>query len=718
MRTAIGLAIVGLGAARLAQEAQTPTFRVAVDAVRIDAVVTDKDGNIVRDLTADEFEVLQDGKKQKVTFAQFVPILTAAAAAPAVPAGPLKSHPVYGAPTLPAAGAVRREHIQRTIALVVDDLSLSVESLYSVKRGLHEFIDRAVQPGDLVALVRTGGSLDGLQPFTTDARVLHAAVDNLKWNAFSRSGVESFPAVNRWMTFDSHATFSPDDFTALDAFRGTTRAAGTLGALNLVVQGAKNLPGRKAVLFVSEGFVVLERQGRTSSRGVDNPGGVEMRSPDPRVRGPLDRVIDQATRAGVVIYSVDARGLQTGGLAAADNLKSPSATEDPNSLGVLTESVRKELGQRGDSLRDTQEGMTYLAEQTGGFAVLNTNNLGAGLTRAAADVRDYYVLGYAPEADTFAAKGKTPQYHKITVRVKRPGLKVRTRKEFYGVSDADESAAPETPAQQLVNAAVSPFTATDIAVRLTTLPGFSPSRGLFVRALLHIDASALKFVKDEDGKVAASADVLGMVFDRDGTEIAHLSTAFSAALTSQAADDALRDGIAYTLRIPIPRPGPYQVRFAVRDRQSGRFGTAGEFIELPDIAHGTFALSGIVLRSDDDISPSAADADRVMISPSQAVRVYKPGARLKYACEIYNAAEPVQLTISVWRGTQKVLGAEPNTLTPPPGQSLWFSAGGAFKLGDALAPGHYVLQVAAQTADAAKKGRVNVAAQVMDFEVR
>src|SRR4029450_10551668 len=153
--------------------------------------------NIVRDLRADEFEVLQDGKKQKVTFAQFVPILTAGAAAPPPPARPLKSNPIAGAPTLPAAGAVRREQIQRTIALVVDDLGMSVESLYYVKRGLHKFIDEGMQPNDLVAPVRTSGSIQGLQPFTTDRRVLHTAVENLRWNAASRSGVEAFTAVNQ-----------------------------------------------------------------------------------------------------------------------------------------------------------------------------------------------------------------------------------------------------------------------------------------------------------------------------------------------------------------------------------------------------------------------------------------------------------------------------------------------------------------------------------------
>jgi hypothetical protein len=361
--------------------------------------------------------------------------------------------------------------------------------------------------------------------------------------------------------------------------------------------------------------------------------------------------------------------------------------------------------------------MKYLAEQTGGFAALDTNNIGAGLARAAQDVRDYYVIGYAPESTTFPGKGKTPEYHKITVRVRRPGLKVRSRSEFLGVSDVEADAVAETPAQQLVNAAISPFTATDIVMRATTLPGFEAGRGLFVRALLHIDTSSLAFATDADGKSTASADVLGMVFDRDGTEVAHLSTGFAVTLAPQAVQDALHDGLAYTLRIPIPRAGPYQVRFALRDRASGKYGSAGEFLDLPDVPHGAFAISGIILRSKDDLV-APADTDRMVVSPSQAIRIYKPGADVKYGCEIYNAPGPVQLALSIWRGSQRVLASPADTLTPPSGKAVAFAAGGAFKLGSGLPPGRYVLQLAAQSGDPAKKGSVSRAVQQMDFEVK
>jgi hypothetical protein len=365
--------------------------------------------------------------------------------------------------------------------------------------------------------------------------------------------------------------------------------------------------------------------------------------------------------------------------------------------------------------RNTQEGMAYLAEQTGGFAILNTNDLGAGLARASQDVRDYYVIGYAPEARTFVVKGAPPQYHKLLVRVKRPDVKIRTRREFLGISDADETVENDTPAQQLVNVAISPFTSTDIALRATLLPGFD-ERGLFLRALLHIDASALTFAKDPEGKSAASADVLGMVFDRDGTEVAHLSTGFSTALTHDATSNALRDGIAYSLRIPIPRAGSYQVRFAVRDRASGKYGNAGEFVDLPDVPHGAFAVSGIVLRGDSDLAPR--DADPHAISPSQAVRAYKAGSELKYACEIYNAAGPVQLAVSLWRGPDRVLAAPPKTLTPRSTAGNVFAVAGAFKLGPSLPPGRYLLQLAAQTRAASKPGKVERALQQMDFDVK
>jgi VWFA-related protein len=578
----------------------------------------------------------------------------------------------------------------------VDDLGLSWESMYYAKRGLHAFIDRDLGPTDLVAIVRTGGSIGGLQPFTTDRRLLHATIDRLRWSGFSRSGVEAFEALNDWTTFDDRTGMADvNDFKTVNALRSSMSAAGTLGALNLAIQGARDLPGRKAVVFVSEGFEVMVAG-----------------EPDTRVRYALDRAIDQAARAGVVIYALDARGLQTGGLTAADNLKRPSAG------GGMEETVRGNAAERLALNRDTQEALAYLAEQTGGFAVLNTNDLARGLGRISQDVRDYYVIGYVPDEGTFVRKGQKPRYHKISVKVRRSGLRVRTRKEFLGVSDPAEPPGPAGAGEQLIRAAISPFSETDLELRATTLPGYSPAEGTFLRALLHVDARALTFTDDDAGRKTASADVLGMVFDRDGTQVAHLSTGFSVALTNEAAEETLRDGLVYTLRIKIPRAGAYQVRFAVRDQQSGRLGSAGEFVEVADMARGEFALSGIVLQSNDGAADREDSGESIGLSPSQALRVYRPGTGLSYAYEVYNATKPVQAAPSIWRGVERVLTVRPDTLVPPAGGGRRFAARGSLKLGAGLAPGSYALQVSAATPDPKRKGRFRTAVQRITFEVQ
>ena len=450
---------------------EAPPFRVGVDAVRIDAVVTDRDGRIVSDLTAEDFEVRQDGNRQTVTFAQFMPVLISKPSQAAK--APLNS--IAEATAVPSAPP-KRADIQRTLAIVVDDLGLSVESVQNTRRALHAFVERQLQPTDLVALVRTGASTGTLQAFTTDRRVLHAAIDGLRWNGASRNGVEPYEPLVQSPTVDARAGMAdPSDFKFVNQLRNSMSAAGSLGALNLAIRGTRDLPGRKAIIFVSEGFQLLVREKNDATK-----------LPDSRVRYALDRVIDQATRAGVVIYSLDCRGLQTAGLQAADDLKSP-----PDGVS-MEETVRAAAANRTDFNRETQESLAYLAEQTGGFAVLNTNDLARGLGRITDDLRGYYVIGYVPEDGTFAAPGKTPRFRKISIKVKRPGLQVKTRKEFLGISDPQDSAGADDRGRTAgTRCHISVRGQRCRAARDGTSRIIRQSRAAVVRAFLHIDARAL-----------------------------------------------------------------------------------------------------------------------------------------------------------------------------------------------------------------------------------
>ena len=293
-----------------------PVFRVGVDAVRIDAVVTDKDGRIVTDLTAKDFELRQDGKVQDITLARFVPVQTSARTTGALRQPVVKKG--EPAPPPPPAPKLSKEQVQRSIALVVDDLSLSAESFEYTRQGLHKFIDTQLQPTDLVALVRTSAPGGTMQPFTTDRRLLHAQVDGMRWTVMSRNGVESFEAVQGSFLGIGMAAppggqgpprpgSIPTDFSVVNDLRRHMSAAGTLGALNLIIRGASELPGRRAIVLLSEGFALM-----TNDRGAYMP--------EPRTRLALDRAIEAALRHGVVVYSVDVRGLQTGRMLASDDV--------------------------------------------------------------------------------------------------------------------------------------------------------------------------------------------------------------------------------------------------------------------------------------------------------------------------------------------------------------------------------------------------------------
>ena len=695
------LSAAGLtGAQAPVQPPDPPRFRVGVDVVRIDAVVTDKDGNLVTDLTAADFDLRQDGEPQTITLAQYI-------AVDAPQSGPtrLASTNIPGARAAPvvSSGRLTRAKVQRTMVLVVDDLGIAWENMDATRKALRTFVDEEVQEGDLVALIRTGSSWGALQQLTTDRRILYAAIDQVRWTAHSRRGVGSFQALNAWLPTSGpglgNIGFSnpdPNDFRNLDDLRESMSSSGTMSTLTNTVLGIKDLPGRKSVVLISEGFLITQH--------TDDLGRPAFH-PDSRVRRALDQLLDQAMRTGTVIYALDPRGLQTGGLTSEDNAKSLGVTATSES-GISRKRV----------LLETQDTLAYLAEETGGMAVLNTNDLARGLKRIGDDQRGYYVLGYTPPADTFATPGKTPRQHAISVRVKRPGLKVRTRKGFLGVSDVDRVAGPLTPEQELREAALSPFGASDIPVRATLLPGLDPSGQALVRALLHIDARALTFTPESDGRDVATADVASVVFDESGAPSVGRTARFTIARGEQS-NGALEAGVIYSMVVPVTRPGGLQVRFAVRDAASGALGAAGEFVEIPEWKKGAFALSGVVLgeESQSPVTPDDDTAAAAQIS-SPALRVFAPGARLVYTYEIYNALVPVDTRVTVWRNGRPFFSAPPSTLAPA-AKARPVKAAGGIKLGDKMPPGDYVFQVSAVTKPTGR-GKPTTATRWTSFEVR
>lgn len=371
--------LVLLGTAPLAQQGarqlrpdDQPVFRLSVDLVQLDAVVTDRQGRHVTTLGPDDFEVYQDGRLQPVTAVSYV-----------------ESEDSWvdtsGLPPLPVE-ALKPEDARRVIAVVVDDLRMSFESIYRARRGIGEFFDRQFQPGDLGMLVTTSGA--GVSQLTYSPRVLKAASSRLRfslWNVQASSALAPVDDVD-------DSGFGGDFLERTFAESAIRRVADAINAV-------RTLPGRKSVVLVSEGFSVF-------GPDLDNAS----------IRELLQRLVDRSNRAGVVIYAVDPRGLMVTGLTAADNVRGGGA---------------RIASARAAALRESQDGLRFVAGETGGFAVVNSNDIGLGFRRIMADQRGYYLIGYQPEAGTLHFNSDR-KFRKLKIKVKPKGLKVRTRAGFYG----------------------------------------------------------------------------------------------------------------------------------------------------------------------------------------------------------------------------------------------------------------------------------------------
>lgn len=570
------------------QTGDEEVVRITTNLVQVDAVVTDKSGKLVTDLRPEEVEILEDGRPQKITNFSFVSTETGLSQ----PAAPVQLVDKLAPPVPPVR--LKPEDVRRTVALVIDDLGLSFESTAYVRQALRKFVDQQIQPGDLVAIIRTGGGIGALQQFTSDKRQLYAAIERIKWNPQGRGGISAFAPMaadplarmNEQMVNDSTSN-NPAELNRdrslgddADQFREELFAVGTLGALNYVVRGMRELPGRKSILLMSDGIKIFNRDDPTRST---------------RVLEALRRLTDLANRASVVIYTMDARGMQTLNLTAADS------TAD-----LTADQVETQLETRRSDFFESQNGLNYLARQTGGFPIRNTNDLSAGIKRVLEDQKGYYLIGYRPDESTFDPATGRRKFHKISLKFTRPGLNHRTRTGFYGITDAEAAPKPRTPAEQLITALASPFGSGGVKLRLTSLFGNDPKAGSFVRSLMHIEARDLTFTDEADGWHKAVFEVMAVTFGDNGTVVDELARTHTVRIRGGTYQRALENGFVYILTVPVKKPGAYQLRTALRDGASERVGSASQFIEVPNIGKNRLTLSGIIVSGSDPSAKAGA----------------------------------------------------------------------------------------------------------------
>jgi VWFA-related protein len=687
--------------------------RISTNLIQVDAVVTDKNGKQVIDLKAEDFEILQNGSKQEITNFSYITVASPTTEA-AKETGKATSN---DKPLPPVPTRLKAEQVRRTIALVVDDLGLSFESMHFVRQALRKFVDEQMQPNDLVAIVRTGGGIGALQQFTSDKRQLYAAIEKVRWNPQGRSGIGAFAPIQASPS-EAIANATGDEDAAerarqerqsernFDNFRTDVFSVGTLGALNFTIKGMRELPGRKAVVLLSDGF-------RLSYR--DEDGNIDTTAGQ-RVLDSLRQLTDLANRSSVVVNTIDARGLQTLGFSAEDNLS-----------GLNAQQIEQRFSDRRSELFDTQEGLTYLAAQTGGRSFINNNDIKGSVEKVLDDQKGYYLLGYEPDDATFDPTNR--QFNRLTIKVKRPDLKIRYRSGFFGVADAEARPAKQTPEQQIFAALTSPFGANGVNLRLNALFGNDAKSGSFIRSLLHIQASDLKFTDEPDGSKKAIFDILAYTFGDNGVPIDNESKTYTMTVKKEDYSQIIEKGIVYTVYVPVKKHGAYQLRVALRDKQGEKIGAANQFIEVPNLKKQRLTLSSLVVQGMSFDQYQAQMQGQTNKNPNEtdsindtALRRFKRDSVLQYGYSIYNAktagtgATQATTQVRLFKEGKLVFESKPSPLNLAGQTDLQrISFGSAISLPKTMELGDYILQVV--VTDPLAKEKYRTASQWVEFEL-
>jgi VWFA-related protein len=557
-----------------ATEAPPVTFRVEVNYVEVDALVTDAQGNIASDLTANDFELLEDNKPQKVSTFALVNIPIERAERPLFVSTPVEPDVETN------SGGEGRIYL-----IVLDDLHTDPTRAPRVKAALHRFFEQNFGINDLAAVVYTGGRSSDSQDFTNNPRLLLASVDKFTGRKLRSATLERIEGAR---TNPDTGTLGPGD-DPNDQERAF-QARSVMATVRKLAEFMAGVRGRrKAMLFISEGI----------DYDINRVMGIEGSTASSVMLDTQD-AIAAATRGNVSIYSIDPHGLSTG---AEDLIQTSSTFEDQ---GVGLTSARNELRLSQDSLR-------VLAENTGGFAAVNQNDFNRAFDRIVRENSTYYVLGYYPTNDK-----RDGRFRKLQVRVKRPGLQVRSRNGYFAARG--KASTPKTTATKALNPAIdeamgSPLPMPGIPIRVFTAAYKGAAPNAAIAVAVEIDASHLDFM-EKDGTWNEKVEVVSAATDTNGKVFPGERNTVNLTMKPATYERVKSRGLRVLTQSNLP-PGRYQLRIAVGNA-SGKAGSVIADVEVPDFAKAPFSMSGIALTS-------IAAPEITTVRPKDPLKDFLPG---------------------------------------------------------------------------------------------
>ncbi len=582
------------------QKSQDEVVRVYTELVQTDVMVMDKDGRFVDGLTKDDFEVRIDGKPRPIEAFEKI---TAGSNEEAQLAA------ARGATTINLKRPVPLDR-GRIVFFYIDDFHMDQQGVVATRKTINTFIDKHLGQNDQAALASASGQIGFLQQLTSDRKVLRLALDRVTSRRYVSTDHDRPPMREYEALLIERNDKQMVDFFVAETMRqnpGITRSIAeqmvrnraqvtmtqashaninTLGGLESLIRSARNLPGRKVLFFLSGGFLLEDRRGNTRSK--------------------LRDIINAAAKSGVVIYSMDTRGLVA-------TLRDASMEEPFDPRGQFASSMTGELVA-------SQDGMNALAVDTGGKAIFNRNDLSRGLEPAMKETSSYYLLAWKPEPVT----QKQGRFRQLEVKlVRRSDLTVRVRKGFFDIDPPvttaadtrkpEPSPATKTPTVKLREAIAKAYPERSLPILMSVDYYDIADKGPMISTAVQVPGEFLSFGEQPDGKIQAIIDLSGVFYDDKGEpKGSFIERIVSTAPSLEVAQQNQAD-ITFTYPAKLP-PGLYQVRVAARDDKSGNIGTAHSWIEIPDLAKKQLVMSTLLLGEKPQ-APMANAADTEDASP-------------------------------------------------------------------------------------------------------
>jgi VWFA-related protein len=714
----------------------TSTLKVSANEVTLDMTFRDKKGKIIDDIKPSEVHVYEDGVEQHVNTFKYIQG---------------SQNPGTPAATTPTAGSIPVDPMRelRLVTLVFEGLDQDGKRFF--KQALQDVLSMSPEQNLYFSVMTIDQKLNMVQPFTNDRTVLMKSIDKqMMWttlqywsasaaikaqlfnsmtsagggDAFAAPGISSngssMPgagAIGNSVNYRM-AKMQYDMLNEADQATREASARASIDALLSLVRAQAHLPGRKVVIYFNPGMMIPES-----------------------AQEQYQYMIGMANRANITFYSVDPKGLVTynqsgsGGGALGD-----ASVQQQDMSGTAVGQVSNAAGQTRDlsmsggsastdqaqvqAQENAENGMRSnpeewlrdIARQTGGVAIINTNDYKAPLKIVMDEVRTYYEAAYDPQITAYDGK-----FRKIVVKIDRPGIEVHTRSGYYALPQlggGQQVFAYEVPLLNALSAATAP---TDL--QFSAAADRFSERGPKIQYIVTIEAplKELTFAPQPDGKNAAiDVPMMAVLKDSSGNIVSKFSKDFAVTVAADSVDARKQASLIQTFPTELD-PGTYSFEAVVMDRKDNKIGVSKSTLTVP-APNPNLAISDLMIVHKTDLVKDPDLKDPFTYPAGQGYSAGKvtptldnklqggPGHMLPFYFNVYpdpSVKDAPQATMGFYKDGQ-YLGSAPIAL--PAAAADGRIAYVAALPGDSFKPGAYQIKLDVKQGSA-------TAEQAVDFQV-